>query len=171
MQHNDSVTAVDLPRVAVFDVDGTLADTRRREHHLRGRKDWDAFFAAAADDEVHPEGMAVHRTAIERGLTVVYLSGRPEAQREASLRWLRENRFVDGELLLRPPGDRRPATVVKLEALIELAKRARLELLVDDDPAVIAAVRACGLVTAVLHATWQRTEPTRQMGSEGTRQI
>lgn len=160
------MTTADLPRVAVFDLDGTLADTGHREHHLRGRKNWDAFFAQAVHDQVHPEGLAAHRTAVQHGLTVVYLSGRPESQRDASLRWLRENGFIPGELLLRPPGDRRPAAVVKLEALRRLAGRARLELLVDDDPAVITAVRARGLVAAVLHATWQTSEGSRRLGSD-----
>ena len=34
--------------LAVFDLDGTLADVRHRLHHIEGRRrDWDAFFSAA----------------------------------------------------------------------------------------------------------------------------
>ena len=42
--------------LAVFDLDGTLADTRHRLHHLERRPaDWDAFFAAARDDPPLPD--------------------------------------------------------------------------------------------------------------------
>ncbi len=40
-----------LPSVAVFDIDGVLADVRHRLHHVAARpKDWDAFFGAAPQD-------------------------------------------------------------------------------------------------------------------------
>ena len=43
--------------IAVFDIDGVLADARHREHHVSGRpKDWDAFFAAVGDDPVVEAG-------------------------------------------------------------------------------------------------------------------
>jgi hypothetical protein len=41
------VSSVDRP-LAVFDLDGVLADVRHRLHFLDRRpKDWDGFFAAA----------------------------------------------------------------------------------------------------------------------------
>ena len=42
--------------LAVFDIDGVVADVRHRLHHLERHRSWHAFFAAAADDPLLPEG-------------------------------------------------------------------------------------------------------------------
>ena len=151
------MTGDDRPAVAVLDLDGVLADTRHRLHHLAGRKDWDAFFAAAPDDPVHPEGRAVVDDLLARGLGIVYLSGRPERTRADTLAWLRRHGLPDGELLLRPDGDRRPARLVKLAALRRLSRRVRPVLLVDDDPQVLDAVSRArpSPVAGSLLADWQ----------------
>ena len=45
--------------LAVFDVDGVLADVGHRLRHLEGgRKDWGAFFAAAEKDPPLPVGLS-----------------------------------------------------------------------------------------------------------------
>src|SRR5659263_561226 len=45
--------------LAVFDIDGVLADVRHRLPHVQARpKDWDAFFAAIGKDPVLPDGLA-----------------------------------------------------------------------------------------------------------------
>jgi phosphoglycolate phosphatase-like HAD superfamily hydrolase len=135
---------------AVIDIDGVLADVRHRLHHLRTRpKDWDAFFAAAQHDPPLPEGFAVVRTLADPH-RVVYLSGRPERLRGVTERWLRQHGAPPGTLLLRRDGDLRPARRVKLERLREL--QARVVVVVDDDPAVCATLRAAGF--PVLQATW-----------------
>ena len=145
--------------LAVLDLDGVLADTRHRLHHLAGRRRWDAFFAAAGRDPVHPEGRAVVEEVLARGLTVVYLSGRPSRTAAATRDWLRRNGFPEGELLLRADDDRRPAGAVKVSLLRRLVRGhgRPVDVLVDDDPTVVAAVRAHRpvLAASVLLATWQ----------------
>ncbi len=143
--------------VAVFDLDGVLADTRHRMHFIARRRDWKGFFAAAVDDPPHPEGLAAARTAVDAGLGVVYLSGRPESCRRDTEQWLREHDAPSGPVLLRPSGDHRPAEQLKVGILRTLARRHHLRLLVDDDPRVVAAVQAATptLVDAVVHADWQ----------------
>lgn len=146
------------PGAVVLDLDGVLADTRHRTSHLRSRpKNWDAFFAEATRDPVHPEGLALAREAVEHGSVVVYLSGRPERTRADTLAWLRDADVPEGDVVLRPEGDRRPARVVKIAALRRLAGRLRLDVLVDDDPEVVSAVRSARppLVARVLLADWQ----------------
>jgi hypothetical protein len=143
--------------LAVIDLDGVVADTRHRMHFIAKRRNWDAFFAAAVDDPPHPEGLAAARTAVEAGLTVLYLSGRPERYRRDTERWLREHDAPAGEVILRPAGDHRSADRLKVALLRNLARRYDLRLLVDDDPRVIAAVKAASppLVDTVLQADWQ----------------
>ena len=42
--------------LAVFDVDGVLADVEHRRHHVSGaRRDWDAFFDACGEDPLIDE--------------------------------------------------------------------------------------------------------------------
>lgn len=152
------MSSADLPRAVVLDLDGVVADTGHRMHHLRRRpKNWDGFFADAVHDPPHPEGIAIAREAADRGETVVYLSGRPERTREDTVTWLARVGAPSGEVVLRPEGDRRPARVVKVAALRRLARRLRLDVLVDDDPEVVAAVRATrpAVVGQVLLADWQ----------------
>ena len=46
--------------LAVFDIDGVLADVRHRLRHVEQRpKDWDAFFAAEPDDPTLVAGIAM----------------------------------------------------------------------------------------------------------------
>lgn len=151
-------STADERRAVVLDLDGVLADTRHRMHFLTRRpKDWDGFFAAAAADPAHPEGLALAHTAVGQHRAVVYLSGRPERTRADTLTWLSHHGAPEGELLLRPEGNRRPARTVKLAELRRLSRRYRLDVLVDDDPEVVRAVRAArpALVAEVVLATWQ----------------
>ena len=141
------------PRMlAVVDLDGVVADVRHRLHHLSGgRKDWPAFFAAAADDGLLAEGSeTVHRLA--EVYDVAYLSGRPERLRAVTQRWLHEQQLPDGQLLLRPDGDYTPSRVYKVDALRRLAETRTVVVLVDDDQRVLDAAREAGF--DVLPATW-----------------
>ena len=145
-------------KIAVFDIDGVLADVEHRRHHISGRRrDWPAFFAAAGDDPVLAPGMAMVHRAQADGQLVVYLSGRPEHLRVTTLEWLRENGLPLGELVLRPAGDHSPAACVKLARLREIAAGFPIALLVDDDEQVVAAVRRRDppLVERVVLADWQ----------------
>ena len=50
--------------LAVFDLDGTLADVRHRLPHLVSRPpDWDAFFAAVGADALLVTGVTLLREA------------------------------------------------------------------------------------------------------------
>ena len=157
--------------LAVFDIDGVLADVRHRLVHLQSRpKDWDAFFTGAACDPAHREGLALAHEAAARGARVVYLSGRPERTRALTLAWLERVGAPQGPLLLRAEGDRRPARVIKVAALRSLAAQGPLAVLVDDDPDVVAAVRALRppLVAQVLLADWQPRDGDLHAAQERT---
>ena len=138
--------------LVVFDVDGVLADVEHRLHHLEGpRKDWRSFFAAAADDPPLGTGLELaQELAAEHDLA--YLTGRPEGLRRVTQRWLTRHGLPVGPLWMRPPGDYRPARVMKLEALRSLGSDQVVEVVIDDDEAVVDALRDAGF--AVLQATW-----------------
>ena len=148
--------AADEPAAAVglvvFDIDGVLADVEHRVHHLEGpRKDWRAFFAAAAADPPLPTGLELARE-LAADHDLAYLTGRPESLRRVTQQWLSTHGLPVGPLWMRPPGDFRPARVMKLAALRSLSAELEVEVVIDDDEQVVDALRDAGY--AVLHATW-----------------
>jgi phosphoglycolate phosphatase-like HAD superfamily hydrolase len=147
-----------LDDVAVFDVDGVLADVEHRRHFIQGRRDWRAFFAAAGEDTPLATGIELARAARDQGLDLVYLSGRPEHVREVTVDWFAQFDVPPGELLLRPERDRSPATALKLRQLRRLTRDRRVVFFVDDDAEVVDAVRSAH--PALVHgecvvADWQ----------------
>ena len=138
--------------LAVFDIDGVLADVAHRVHHLEGRsKNWGAFFHAAPRDGVHPQGKELAVEAA-RDCDIAYVTGRPEWCRVDTERWLAAHGFPDGELRMRRNGDHRPAHVAKLRLLRDVAGARPVAVVVDDDPDVCDAYEAAGY--RVLRATW-----------------
>jgi hypothetical protein len=130
--------------VAVVDVDGVVADVRHRVGHLDARpRDWDAFFAAAGNDPPLAEGVA-RVTALSTDHDIVWLTGRPEHLRQPTLDWFARHGLPSGRLIMRRGHDRRPAKVVKRAELRRLAAGRVVDIVIDDDPAVVAALAADG---------------------------
>lgn len=139
--------------IAIVDIDGVVADVRHRLSHIEGRrKDWNAFFAAAADDAPHPEGIAIVQTLAAEH-EIVYLTGRPESLRTVTETWLEAN-GLGGRLMMRGASDRRPAAQMKLEVVQRLGRGRTIGMVVDDDTAVLAAMRYAGYLT--FRADWER---------------
>jgi len=116
------VEAARRPRAVVFDIDGVVADVQHRLHHLeQPRKDWAAFFAAAADDPPLVQGIERARRASEDA-ELVWVTGRPESLRETTLAWLEATGLPVQRLITRAGRDFRPARVVKREALRRLER-------------------------------------------------
>ncbi len=158
MSGDGQVGEPEQPALAVFDIDGVLADVGHRRHHVQGgRRDWDAFFAAAADDPPLAPGIERAQQAQQDGRVVVYLSGRPERLRDVTTRWLAQHGLPAGELVLRPDDDRSPAVRLKVARLRDIAAAFTIALFVDDDEIVVRAVRdhRPALVGEVLLADWQ----------------
>lgn len=138
--------------LAVIDVDGVVADVRHRVHHLDARpRDWDGFFEAAADDPPLPAGLERVAT-LAADHDIVWLTGRPESLRNDTLAWFSRHGLPAGRLIMRRGHDRRPAKVVKRGELRRLSAGRTVAVVIDDDPAVIAALAADGW--PVEHAVW-----------------
>ncbi|TXC94751.1 hypothetical protein [Streptomyces sp. ISID311] len=138
--------------LAVFDLDGTLADAGHRQHLLeRTPRDWKAFFAAATEDPPLAEGVALALRSTE-DCEVVYLTGRPERCRRDTLAWLAQHGLPEGRLWMRPDHDRRPARLTKLEILRRIAQDRQVRHVVDDDELVCDACEQAGF--PVIRARW-----------------
>ena len=150
--------------MAVFDIDGVLADVSHRLHHLQARPQrWERFFSAADRDPLLAEGADRLRAALVDH-DVVYLTGRPERTRRLTKRWLRQHRLPTGPLLMREDDDYRPARWMKREALRELAADRRVVSVLDDDPAVVEHLAADGWPVEL--ATWLPHSSTLQNAQE-----
>ncbi|MFE8910754.1 hypothetical protein [Streptomyces globisporus] len=142
----------DARPLAVFDLDGTLADTAHRQHFLEGAKrDWAGFFAAAVNDPPLPEGVRLVLASAEK-CRIVYLTGRPERCRRHTVRWLSRQGLPEGTLFMRRDDDRRPARRTKLDILRRLGRTGRVHMLVDDDELVCDAAEVAGFT--VVRARW-----------------
>jgi hypothetical protein len=135
-----------------------------RLHHIQRRpKDWDAFFEAARRDPPHAEGLAVVARLGEEH-DIVYLTGRPERCRPDTEAWLEEHGIGGRPLHMRPSGVFRPAAEVKVGVLARLAAHRQVAVVVDDDPAVLAAVEAAGYAT--FPADWADRSPALHVAQE-----
>ncbi|MGY3060897.1 phosphoglycolate phosphatase-like HAD superfamily hydrolase [Streptomyces sp. TE3672] len=140
--------------LAVFDLDGTLADSGHRQHYLEGRRrDWNGFFSAAVDDPPLPEGVRLALDSAE-SCEVRYLTGRPERCRRDTVAWLAEHGLPEGRVYMRREGDRRPARHTKLEILKRLGREREIRMLVDDDELVCDAAEQAGFT--VVRARWAK---------------
>ncbi|MFI6685229.1 hypothetical protein [Streptomyces sp. NPDC050485] len=138
--------------LAVFDLDGTLADSAHRQHFLeRKPRDWDAFFDAAPTDPPLAEGVRLCLKAAQE-CEVVYLTGRPERCREDTVAWLAGQGLPAGRIHMRRNDDRRPARTTKLEVLRGLGRGREVRMLVDDDELVCDAAEQAGF--RVVRARW-----------------
>ncbi|MEV6655139.1 hypothetical protein [Streptomyces sp. NPDC051219] len=141
--------------LAVFDLDGTLADTAHRQHFLERRpRDWTGFFGAAMADPPLATGV---RMAVESAeeCEVTYLTGRPERCRRDTLAWLAAHGLPEGRVWMRRNDDRRPARRTKLEVLRRVARGRDVRMLVDDDELVCEAAERAGF--QVVRADWAAT--------------
>jgi uncharacterized HAD superfamily protein len=142
--------------VAVFDIDGVVADVRHRLHYLESRpKDWGGFFGAAADDPPLAEGVTLAADLAQQH-SLVWLTGRPGWLRTVTMHWLAEHGLPAGELFMRGSGDRRPARLYKLGVLRRLASR-EIAAFIDDDAEVVDAAKQAGYPAAL--ADWVPRTP------------
>jgi phosphatidate phosphatase PAH1 len=115
--------------IYIFDIDGTIADGTHRRHLVEGeKKDWEAFYAASADDKPIFEVITVARALAKAGHGIVYSTGRPEIIRFITTQWLLKYRVPSGPNYMRPDKDHRESFVVKSELLERIKAQYTVEI-------------------------------------------
>ena len=95
--------------VVIFDLDGTLADIDARRKLAtkdNGKMDWDVFFDPtniSLDLPNHPV-IQMAQTLHKQGLTIVIFSGRSKATKDATAKWLDDNKVPFNVMKMRPTG-------------------------------------------------------------------
>ncbi len=146
-------------RAVICDIDGTLADTGHRIHHVTGgNRNWDAFFAAMGDDPVvEPIRRLIH--ACRKDFALLLCSGRPENYRQVTICWLNQHGIAYDELYMRPEGDMRPDHVVKAQLLVGMRKDGFDPILaIDDRPSIVAMWRE-NEITCLQCRDWDERPP------------
>lgn len=132
------------------DIDGTLADRSHRLHFIETKpKNWDAFFAAAADDApIQPVCDAI--SDLMEYNRIIFVTGRPERTRIATSLWLSKRAVLWPDyLFMRKDGDYRPDEIIKEELLDQLLAAGHKPVLVfDDRKRVVEMWRRRGLICA-----------------------
>ena len=131
----------------IFDIDGTIANTDHRVHHLHSSpKDWNSWHAKSQEDTPYWEIVDLIDMAMEKDIKIVLCTGRDEKCRPETEKWFAEHAIHYDILMMRPRGDRRDDTVVKYEMLEQLRDMGYNPVLVfDDRNRVVDMWRAAGL--------------------------
>lgn len=134
---------------AIFDMDGTLADASERQHHLKKEpKDWDAFFFDLHLDEVIKPVAGLYRALCKsEDYEVAIFTGRPEAYREKTERWMETHGLPLRPIHCRKDGDTRHDLVIKKEIYDDFIKEGReIAFIVEDRNSVVKMWREIGVV-------------------------
>lgn len=141
--------------VVVFDIDGVLADSAHRQHHITGPKeshDWYAFFAACADDEQINEIRSI-LDVIDDTVGIVLLTSRPIAVREQTLVWASRHDLPWDLLIMRESREDMSSREFKtFEAQRLLDEGYEIRVVFDDDIRNIEAFHEIGLPAVYIHS-------------------
>ena len=71
-----------MHKAVIFDIDGTLADSKYRLKYIEQQpKQWDRFFSEAIKDKYIPIVYNEYKKYKKAGHKIIILTGRPEHQR------------------------------------------------------------------------------------------
>ncbi|SRR6266404_1684135 len=169
-------------KIAVVDIDRTVADPTHRVHLLqghsevlgptgkKGKKHWDLFLdpELMIKDPVMPGAISGLQTLVDLGYDIVFLTGRNRSLWFVTTEWLLQNlRMIVGvncDLLMRDVDDRRPGAEVKIDILekyLASSKKISSEverpmiLALDDEPLILDAYARNGILALRAPECWQ----------------
>lgn len=134
-------------KIIVADIDGTIANTDHRSHHVRNKpKNWKAFTAGIPHDTVHTDIVELIDLFAEQGYKIILCTGRGEESRDVTVKWFADHNIGYNQLYMRSRNDHRPDTLVKVELLNQIrTEHGEPWLWLDDRDGVVAAIRAEGV--------------------------
>ena len=130
-------------RTIIVDIDGTLADCKKRIHHYKNG-DYEAFNTAAIEDEPI-EAVCDLVRHLPDWATVVIMTARDASSREETAEWLNRNDIPFDQLLMRPEYDIRRDDIIKLELFEQYLKSDDIWFVLEDRQICVDMWRAEGL--------------------------
>jgi hypothetical protein len=129
----------------IFDIDGVLADTKKREKTLKGKKNseinWKSFFEDAIYDLPLPSGILVAKAIINYlpQTEILFLTARDETIRATTLQWLSEQLQINKnriDLTMRAKNNYVESVEFKEEVGREIGFK-NIDLVFEDNPAIV----------------------------------
>ena len=127
----------------IIDMDGTLCDTRHRDHLIK--ESWDAFHAELHNDKVYDD-VVVFINAMSSGVNeIILLTGRMEKFRGATENWLIKSALYHqlDELVMRGDNDYRKSFEMKCEYIAPI--KDEILMMLDDNDNVVEHARNLGV--------------------------
>lgn len=168
----------------ILDIDGTLANFEHRLHFITGgNSDWKSFISPeqVALDKPFPEAQrALKEMQIPQNIggTAVLLTGRNEALREVTTKWLLEHygidvsKYLNKYLIMRKDGDDSLPTVYKAQAIQHIYKQfidyydAGPYLAFDDDKFMMRVYKEFSIVPFLAPDCWKYVAPNFDLPQE-----
>lgn len=142
-----------MRRIALFDLDGTLADDRHRVQHVLDG-DWAGYFQPerVSADTVLAEGMKLVQKYQRAGFEIGYLTARRHILRSTTEDWLDKGGFPTGRLYMKEWEETRPAANFKADICQHLLRSKVFNevVLFEDDPETVAHVNKTTDAHAIL---------------------
>jgi hypothetical protein len=126
----------DLPKAAIFDMDGTLASVKHREHYVTQKpKNWSMFHGHMVNDRPIEPTADVARRLSGEGTKIIVVTLRPERFRKETEEWLTKHDIPFDEAYFRPEGNYDPGDIVKRD-IYETQIKPRFDVVAsfDDNP-------------------------------------
>lgn len=133
--------------IIIFDLDGTLALVDHRRHHVTGRKpNFQAFDRACVNDTPNVPVVEIFKLLRSTNkYELVIFSGRGDAVRPETERWLKTNGIVYDRLMMRPGGHSIPDNDLKRTWLNTIVDKNNVFCVFDDRQKVVDMWREEGL--------------------------
>lgn len=131
----------------IIDLDGTLCDTRHRQHFMEQHpKNWVGFYAGLVHDKPHLWCLELIDAMKDR-VEILFVSGRPDNYQEQTEAWLSLHEPTrHHKLFMRKAGDFRKDSIIKTEIYREhIEPKYEVLFCVDDRQQVVDAWRELGL--------------------------
>ena len=142
----------------IFDIDGTMADGRHRQHLVKQKpKNWPAYKKLAYDDAVYVPVVRTLLALYQSGNKIFICSGRSEDEREITNKWLLDkchivthipdNHNSHLEFHMRQKNDHREDSIIKREILHNIIRARGFEPMAafDDRNRVVQMWRSEGI--------------------------
>lgn len=143
-------------KVAIFDVDGTLANNKHREHHLfEEPKNWKAFFSKEHLDTPIISTKTIMNNLFEtcHDITVFAVTARNKSSEQVTKDWLQKNNInYDKLIILREDGNYINDDELKTKYINSLIETGYEPVMIFEDRKRIAdAIRAMNIPNCVVY--------------------
>jgi 3-deoxy-D-manno-octulosonate 8-phosphate phosphatase KdsC-like HAD superfamily phosphatase len=109
-----------MKEVIIVDLDGTLADCNHRVHHVqKDPKDWKSFNSLIHEDDLNIWCKKIIDSMGSHGVSTILLTGRNEATRTVTEKWLKDHKIDYLELFMRGVDDDRSDSDIKKEIYLK----------------------------------------------------